>query len=102
MHRTLIRQSGFRGAFNRYRNIDRDYHDLPNYGVDRITQPSTFIAGTLDLVRSMVPGRDAYEFADELLVDMRGMTLIEGAGHWIQQERPQEVTSALLAFLKGL
>ena len=98
----IFRQSGFRGAFNRYRNIDRDYHDLPNYGVDRITQPSTFIAGTLDLVRSMVPGRDAYEFADELLVDMRGMTLIEGAGHWIQQERPQEVTSALLAFLKGL
>lgn len=99
---SAFRQTGFRGAFNRYRNIDHDYHALPNYGVDRISQPATFIAGALDLVRGMVPGRDAFEFADELLDDCRGVTLIDDAGHWIQQERPDEVTAALLAFLKGL
>lgn len=95
-------QSGFRGAFNRYRNIDPDYHALPDYGVKSITQPSAFIAGSLDPVRSFVPGRDAYESAGELLKDMRQLTIIEGAGHWIQQERPNAVTEALLAFLKGL
>lgn len=95
-------RSGFRGPFNRYRNIDRDYHALPNYGVQSISQPSTFIAGSLDPVRSFVPGRDAYESAGELLSDLRGLTIIEGAGHWIQQERPEAVTAALLDFVTGL
>ena len=79
-----------------------DYHALPDYGVKAISQPSAFIAGALDPVRTFVPGRDAYESAGELLGDLRELTIIEGAGHWIQQERPQQVTSALLAFLKGL
>lgn len=95
-------QTGFRGPFNRYRNIDTDYHALPDYGVKAISQPSAFIAGALDPVRTFVPGRDAYESAGELLGDLRALTIIEGAGHWIQQERPRQVTSALLAFLKGL
>jgi pimeloyl-ACP methyl ester carboxylesterase len=34
--------------------------------------------------------------------DLRSFTLIEGAGHWVQQERPAEVNAALLAFLDGL
>jgi pimeloyl-ACP methyl ester carboxylesterase len=28
--------------------------------------------------------------------------MIEGAGHWVQQERPEEVNAALLDFLTGL
>lgn len=95
-------QTGFRGPFNRYRNIDTDYHALPDYGVQAITQPSTFIAGSLDPVRTFVQGRDAYESAGDLLSDLRGLTIIEGAGHWIQQERPNEVCAALLAFLREL
>ena len=95
-------QSGFRGAFNRYRNIDPDYHALPDYGVGTIEQPSAFIAGALDPVRRFVGGRDAYESLDDRLSDLRQTTIIEGAGHWIQQERPAEVTQALLDFLGGL
>jgi len=32
----------------------------------------------------------------------RGVHLLEGAGHWIQQERAEEVSALLLGFLKGL
>lgn len=95
-------QAGFRGPFNRYRNINHDYHALPDYGIRGIAQPAAFIAGSLDPVRSFVAGRDAYASAGELLDDLRGITLIDGAGHWIQQERPEAVTTALLAFLKTL
>lgn len=28
--------------------------------------------------------------------------LIDGAGHWLQQERPDEVNKVLLEFLEGL
>ncbi len=33
------------------------------------------------------------------LPDFRGGTIVEGAGHWIQQERPDEANAALLSFL---
>ena len=34
--------------------------------------------------------------------DMRGVVLLPGAGHWTQQERPNETNEALIGFLKGL
>ena len=34
--------------------------------------------------------------------DLRGQVVLEGAGHWVQQERPDEVNAALLGFLGGL
>jgi len=33
--------------------------------------------------------------------DMRGVHLVEGAGHWVQQEQPVEVSRLLLEFLKA-
>jgi pimeloyl-ACP methyl ester carboxylesterase len=36
------------------------------------------------------------------LADLRIVKLIEGAGHWVQQERPAEVNAALLEFLATL
>ena len=33
------------------------------------------------------------------LTDLRGMTMVAGAGHWVQQEAPEEVNAALLQFL---
>ena len=38
----------------------------------------------------------------EACADWRGTTLIEGAGHWAQQEAPEETAAALLRFLAGL
>ena len=37
---------------------------------------------------------------DEWVTDMRGKVFIEGAGHWVQVERPAEVNEALLGFLR--
>jgi len=34
--------------------------------------------------------------------NLRLVRLIEGAGHWVQQERPSAVNAALLEFLGGL
>ena len=39
---------------------------------------------------------------DGSLDDHRGTVLVDGAGHWVQQERPDEVNAALLDFLAGL
>jgi pimeloyl-ACP methyl ester carboxylesterase len=39
---------------------------------------------------------------DPYYTDLRAKILVEGAGHWVQQERPREVNAALLEFLAGI
>ena len=35
-----------------------------------------------------------------VLPNLKGRLIIDGAGHWVQQERPDEVNAALIDFLK--
>ncbi len=92
-------RGGFRGPINRYRNTERDWQALsPHHGAD-IQQPACFIAGTRDAVLSYVPGVDLIEIMRGRVRDLRGCHLIQGAGHWVQQERPEAVNTALIAFL---
>jgi pimeloyl-ACP methyl ester carboxylesterase len=63
-----------------------------------VTVPSLFIGGRLDPVLTMSPP-DAME---PWLDDHRGTVLIDGAGHWVQQETPARVNAALIEFLRGV
>lgn len=93
---------GFRGPLNRYRNQARDFEMLPDMGAAPITQPSCFIAGSRDIVRKFVRPHDPYENVSENCTDFRAKTVIDGVGHWVQQEAPADVNAALLAFLASL
>jgi len=93
---------GFRGPINRYRNQDRDFEMLPDMATGPVLQPCCFIAGSRDPVRHFVPGRDLYEDVGRHCADLRFARIIEGAGHWVQQEAPDKVTEALLEFLSAL
>tara|TARA_R110002020_G_scaffold263353_4_gene477956 strand:- start:19934 stop:20902 length:969 start_codon:yes stop_codon:yes gene_type:complete len=97
-----FRQSGFRGPLNRYRNWHRDHAFLTGHAAPMIiAQPSLYIGGTKDLVLKMSPG-DMLAAMKASLGDLRGATLLEGCGHWTQQERPEEVNKLLLDWLGGL
>ena len=93
---------GFRGPLNRYRAQGLDWGRLPQLAQLQVHQPSTFIAGSLDPVRTFVPGVDIYAAARSNCTDFRGSTIIDGKGHWIQQKAPDEVTRLLLGFLDAL
>ena len=95
-------QSGFRGPLNRYRTSDIDFAEQAEIKDKQVTQPAAFIAGSLDPVLRFVPGIDPIELMRKQVPDLRLVELIEGAGHWVQQERPAEVNAALLKFLGGL
>lgn len=97
-----FRNGGFRGPLNRYRNSERDFEQLAAFDGKLITQPTAFLAGSLDAVLRMIPGVDMVDLMREQFIDLRYVRLIEDAGHWLQQERPAEVNAALLAFLRGL
>jgi pimeloyl-ACP methyl ester carboxylesterase len=94
--------SGLRGPINRYRNHDRDFAYLSRFADGKIAQPSLFIGGSRDLVLTMFGKNDFVTPMREHLLDLRGADVLEGCGHWTQQERPAEVNARLLAWLKSL
>lgn len=94
--------SGFRGPLNRYRNDERDWHALPQLSQQRVPQPALFITGSRDPVLRFVPGLDLLQMMDPWYADLRGRIMLDGVGHWTQQEDPKGVNRALLDFLAGL
>jgi pimeloyl-ACP methyl ester carboxylesterase len=97
-----FRSSGFRGPLNRYRAQDIDVKEMTDFAGKPVKQPSCFIAGERDVVRSFVPGLDLYENAGAACADFRGSVILTGIGHWVQQEAPAETNLALEEFLKRL
>ena len=93
--------SGFRGPLNRYRNGHRDHAFLKRVSDPVIKQPSLFIAGDNDPVISFIPV-DMVEMMKPSLANLQGVHMLPGIGHWTQQEAPEAVTDALLAWLKAL
>ena len=93
---------GFRGAFNRYRAMTHDHTELADYRGKTLSQPTCFIGGERDPVRSFVPGMDMFETAGMSCDDFRGTTIVPKIGHWVQQEAPEATNAALETFLNGL
>jgi pimeloyl-ACP methyl ester carboxylesterase len=94
------RRTGFRGGLNWYRNIDRNWDLTAPWDGAIIGQPALFVAGTNDAVIAGSLGARALEEMDSVVTDLKRKILIEGAGHWIQQERPAEVNAALISFAR--
>lgn len=92
--------SGFRGGLNWYRNIDALPGLLSPFLGRTIEQPTLYLYGELDLIAGNTP--DAIAGMKASLPSLKKVVKVEGAGHWLQQERPDEVNRELVAFLKGL
>jgi pimeloyl-ACP methyl ester carboxylesterase len=95
-------RTGLTGAFNRYRAAAIDVLDEADLIGATVDRPSCFIGGSRDAVRRMIPGADMYADAGAACTDFRGTTIVEGAGHWVQQEDPAATSAALDAFLDTL
>jgi pimeloyl-ACP methyl ester carboxylesterase len=94
-------RSGFRGGLNWYRNIDRNWELTAPWAGAAIHQPALFIAGSLDPVIAFGSGAAALQALPAAVPGLVRTLLIEGAGHFIQQERPQIVNEALIEFLRA-
>lgn len=91
-------RTGFQGGLNWYRCrfVPAYVRELELHAGRRMAVPLAFIAGAQDWgVRQTPGGLEAMEArASE---DYRGTHLIDGAGHWVQQERPAEMLAAFRA-----
>ncbi len=99
-HLAQFKNNGFRGPVNWYRNIERNWAITPQLANAKFTQPAHFIAGAEDDVLRYVP--NWAELMPSHFEDLRRTKLIEGAGHWLMLEKPQETTDEILLFLKEL
>ena len=97
-----FRRSGFRGPLNRYRNHPRDHEYLRSQGDPTIRQPALFVGGDRDLVLKMLPGVDIVERMKKYVPDLRNGVVLEGIGHWTQQEAPDAVNELLIDWLATL
>ncbi|MEU5580663.1 alpha/beta hydrolase [Streptomyces huasconensis] len=93
-------RTGMTGALNRYRNMDRDWEDLAPYNGASIKQPSLFIGGGLDASTTWMG--DAIDAFPVTLPGLVSSHILDGCGHWLQQERPAEVNRLLTAWLASL
>ncbi|MGW2472728.1 alpha/beta fold hydrolase [Streptomyces sp. NPDC001665] len=93
-------RTGITGALNRYRNMDQDWEDLAAYRGAPVKQPALFIGGALDASTTWMA--DAIEAYPTTLPALTASHLLDGCGHWIQQERPDEVNRLLTEWLATL
>ncbi|MET9878827.1 alpha/beta hydrolase [Actinacidiphila glaucinigra] len=93
-------RTGMTGALNRYRNMDRDWEDLAQYAGAPIKQPSLFIGGAMDASTTWMA--DAIDAYPATLPGLTASHILDGCGHWIQQERPEEVNRLLIGWLASL
>lgn len=91
----------FIGGLNSYRAADRNWELGEPYADADIMVPALFISGAQDIVLQMI-APDALDIMRRRVPDLRGVALIEGAGHFVQMERPAQTNDALLTFLEGL
>jgi pimeloyl-ACP methyl ester carboxylesterase len=93
-------RTGFQGGLQWYRCRTQGvgYRELQVFHSRTIDIPSMFIAGACDWGIYQTPGA-IERMQDRACTAMHGCYLLDGAGHWVQQEQPEKVSDVLLAFL---
>lgn len=93
-------RTGFQGGLNWYRTrFTGTNMEMEAFAGARITVPATFIGGARDWGVQQAPGA-LLAMQSTACADWRGTHLVPGAGHWVQQEKPEETVALLRDFLR--
>jgi pimeloyl-ACP methyl ester carboxylesterase len=96
-------RTGFTGALQGYRvrrgSDPRSIAEMHTFSGRTIDVPSQYIAGKSDWGVYQTPGA-VDKMRNSACTRMVGFHLLDGAGHWVQQEQPEQVSSLLVQFLR--
>ncbi|HEY8614623.1 alpha/beta hydrolase [Phenylobacterium sp.] len=96
-------RSGFFGPISRYRNHERDFEWLQAFKDRKLEMPTLLIGGDRDPAFTVFGAvADPGALMRQHATDLRAVHVLEGCGHWTQQERPAEVNDILIPWLKSL
>jgi pimeloyl-ACP methyl ester carboxylesterase len=96
-------RTGFQPGLNWYRCMTNPHFSAELAATSagrKIEMPSMFIAGKSDWGTYQKPG-ELERMQESVCTDFRGVHLVDGAGHWVQQEQPERTVRLLLDFLNS-
>lgn len=103
VYATEYRRTGFTGALQGYRvrrgSDSRSIAEMRTFSGRTIDVPSQFVAGKSDWGVYQTPGA-VDKMRNTACTRMVGFHLLDGAGHWVQQEQPEQVNALLVQFLR--
>ena len=94
-------RTGFTPALNWFRNFDRNWVLTSPWHKAVVRQPALYITGDRDLAGTLPGAEELIEGRSANVPHAQAAVLLD-CGHWIQQERPEDVNEALTAFLELL
>jgi pimeloyl-ACP methyl ester carboxylesterase len=96
-------RTGFTGALQGYRvrrgSDPRSIAEMHTFSGRTIDVPAQYIAGKSDWGVYQTPGA-VDKMRTSACTRMVGFHLVDGAGHWVQQEQPEQVSALLVQFLR--
>ena len=92
---TAYKRTGLTGALGFYRNMVDDYPHLKELYQKGIKQPVLFIGGGIEPAVKY----GSFDAMKGALPNLRKTLVLPGCGHWLQQERTEEVNTAIIDFL---
>lgn len=93
-------RTGLTGGLNRYRNVDRDWEDLAAWDGAPLTRPALFIMRRTRRLHRLDGRR--HQGLPPHPPALSAAHFLDGCGHWVQQENPDEVNRLLVDWLRGL
>src|SRR6266566_4683837 len=103
VYATEYGRTGFTGALQGYRvrrgSEPKSVAEMLTFSGRTIDVPSMYIAGKSDWGVYQTPGA-VEKMQTSACTHMVGFHLLDGAGHWVQQEQPEQVSTRLVAFLR--
>ncbi|KAG9459419.1 hypothetical protein H6P81_003927 [Aristolochia fimbriata] len=96
-----FRNTGYTGGVNYYRMLSLDAEMLAVWMGAQVRVPTKFVIGDQDLTYSM-PGVKDYIHGEQFKKDvplLKEVVVLEGAAHWINQERADEITDHIYNFI---
>jgi pimeloyl-ACP methyl ester carboxylesterase len=103
VYATEYSRTGFTGALQGYRvrrgSDPKSVAEMMTFSGRAIDVPSMYIAGKSDWGVYQTPGA-VEKMRTTACTKMSGFHLLEGAGHWVQQEQSEQVSGLLTGFLK--
>jgi pimeloyl-ACP methyl ester carboxylesterase len=103
VYATEYGRTGFTGALQGYRvrrgSDPKSIAEMHTFSGRAIDVPSQFIAGKSDWGVYQTPGA-VDKMRNSACTNMAGFHLLDGAGHWVQQEQPEQVSTLLVQFLR--